>query len=141
MTATAPHPAHPSRAGAWSGCVSGSTRSAGSSPPGRAPAGFVCARSFRCTGEAMGEPIRVLVVDDQALVRQGFTVILEAEPDITVVGEAGDGAAAVDAALALRPDVVLMDVRMPGMDGIAATAEICARTSTRVLVLTTYDVD
>ncbi len=89
----------------------------------------------------MGEPIRVLVVDDQALVRQGFAVILGAEPDIDVVGEAGEGAAAVAAAVALRPDVVLMDVRMPGMDGITATSEICAQTAARVLMLTTYDLD
>jgi DNA-binding NarL/FixJ family response regulator len=89
----------------------------------------------------MAEPIRVLVVDDQALVRQGFAVILEAEPDLTVVGEAGDGAAAVAEAVAARPDVVLMDVRMPGVDGITATAEICARTPARVLMLTTYDLD
>ena len=89
----------------------------------------------------MGEPIRVLVVDDQALVRQGFAVILDAEPDITVVGDAADGAQAIDAAVALRPQVVLMDVRMPGMDGITATAAICARTPARVLMLTTYDVD
>jgi DNA-binding NarL/FixJ family response regulator len=89
----------------------------------------------------MGEPIRVLVVDDQALVREGFVEILDAEPDITVVGEAGDGAAAVAAAAALSPDVVLMDVRMPGVDGIAATTAICARTSARVLMLTTYDLD
>src|SRR5512133_2021328 len=82
----------------------------------------------RQTGAAMAEPIRVLVVDDQALVRNGFAVILDAEPDITVVGEAADGAEAIDAAVTLRPDVVLMDVRMPGMDGIAATAAICART-------------
>jgi DNA-binding NarL/FixJ family response regulator len=87
------------------------------------------------------DPVRVLVVDDQALVRQGFAVILEAEPDLTVVGEAGDGAAAVAEAVAMRPDVVLMDVRMPGVDGIAATAEICARTPARVLMLTTYDLD
>jgi DNA-binding NarL/FixJ family response regulator len=89
----------------------------------------------------MGEPIQVLVVDDQALVRDGFVEILDAEPDITVVGEAGDGAAAVAAAEALSPDVVLMDVRMPGVDGIAATTAICARTSARVLMLTTYDLD
>jgi DNA-binding NarL/FixJ family response regulator len=89
----------------------------------------------------MGEPIRVLVVDDQALVRQGLTVILDAEPDLTVVGEAGDGAAAVEAAAVLHPDVVLMDVRMPGVDGIAATTEICSRTASRVLMLTTYDLD
>jgi DNA-binding NarL/FixJ family response regulator len=89
----------------------------------------------------MDEPIRVLVVDDQALVRQGFAVILDAEPDIIVVGEAADGVQAIDAAATLRPEVVLMDVRMPGMDGITATAAICARTSARVLMLTTYDVD
>jgi DNA-binding NarL/FixJ family response regulator len=87
------------------------------------------------------DPVRVLVVDDQALVRNGFVVILDAEPDIIVVGEAADGARAIDAAMALRPDVVLMDVRMPGMDGIVATAAICARTSARVLILTTYDLD
>jgi DNA-binding NarL/FixJ family response regulator len=85
--------------------------------------------------------VRVLVVDDQPLVRTGFTVILDAEADITVVGEAGDGERAVTAAITLAPDVVLMDVRMPGMDGIAATAAICARTSARVLMLTTYDLD
>jgi DNA-binding NarL/FixJ family response regulator len=91
----------------------------------------------------MGEasPVRVLVVDDQPLVRSGLAVILDAELDLTVVGEAGDGQQAVAAALALRPDVVLMDVRMPGMDGIAATATICAQTIARVLVLTTYDRD
>ncbi|HEV8569272.1 MAG TPA: response regulator transcription factor [Actinoplanes sp.] len=89
----------------------------------------------------MAEPIRVLVVDDQALVRHGFGVILRAEPDITVVGEAADGAEAIDAAVALQPGVVLMDVRMPGMDGITATAAICADTSARVLILTTYDLD
>ena len=86
-------------------------------------------------------PVRVLVVDDQELVRTGFAVILDAAPDIVVVGEAGDGAEAVAAAVALRPDVVLMDVRMPGTDGIVATAAICAQTSARVLMLTTFDLD
>jgi DNA-binding NarL/FixJ family response regulator len=85
--------------------------------------------------------IRVLVVDDQALVRSGFTMILDAQPDITVVGEAADGAQAIDAAVTLDPDVVLMDVRMPGVDGIEATAAICAQTRARVLVLTTFDID
>ena len=89
----------------------------------------------------MAEPIRVLVVDDQPLVRAGFTVILDAEPDITVIGEAGDGEHAVHATVALGPDVVVMDVRMPGMDGVAATAAICAKTTARVLMLTTYDLD
>ncbi|MEV0354116.1 response regulator transcription factor [Nonomuraea sp. NPDC050680] len=85
--------------------------------------------------------IRVLVADDQDLFRAGFTMILDAQADITVVGEAGDGAEAVRAATALRPDVVLMDVRMPGMGGIEATERICATTSAKVLVLTMFDLD
>ncbi|TDO42285.1 response regulator [Paractinoplanes brasiliensis] len=89
----------------------------------------------------MTEQIRVLIVDDQDLVREGLTLILSGPPDIAVVGTAADGDEAVAAALELRPDVVLMDVRMPGMDGVAATASICARTSARVLMLTTYDLD
>ena len=90
----------------------------------------------------MSDPkVRVLIVDDQALVRGGFSMILEAQPDIEVVGEAADGAEAVRATVQLAPDVVLMDVRMPVMDGIAATAAICAQTPARVLVLTTFDLD
>jgi DNA-binding NarL/FixJ family response regulator len=86
--------------------------------------------------------IRVLIADDQSLVRMGFRMILEAETDITVVGEAGDGAAAVSMTTALRPDVVLMDVRMPGVDGIDATAAITAAGGpAKVLILTTYDLD
>ncbi len=88
-----------------------------------------------------GNPIRVLVVDDQDLVRAGFALILAAEPDIDVVGEAADGAQAVQLALEQSPDVVLMDIRMDRMDGIEATREICARTAAKVLVLTTFDVD
>ncbi len=86
--------------------------------------------------------IRVLIADDQSLVRTGFTMILDATPDIVVVGEAGDGDAARTMARALRPDVVLMDVRMPGTDGIAATGQITAeRPGTRILILTTFDLD
>ncbi|SNS60447.1 two component transcriptional regulator, LuxR family [Geodermatophilus pulveris] len=86
--------------------------------------------------------VRVLLADDQALVRAGFRMILEAQDDVEVVGEAGDGEQAVALAARERPDVVLMDVRMPRMDGIAATrAVVAARPETRVLVLTTFDLD
>jgi DNA-binding NarL/FixJ family response regulator len=86
--------------------------------------------------------IRVLLVDDQALLRMGFRMVLDAEPDLEVVGEAADGAAAITMVQAVRPDVVLMDVRMPGIDGIAATAEIVAGANeARVLILTTFDLD
>jgi DNA-binding NarL/FixJ family response regulator len=86
--------------------------------------------------------IRVLLVDDQSLLRMGFRLILEAEPDIEVVGEAGDGASGVSMASALHPDVVLMDVRMPGMDGLRATASIIAADPAgKVLILTTFDLD
>lgn len=90
----------------------------------------------------MAERIRVLLVDDQPLIRVGFRLVIDAEPDLDVVGEAGDGAEAIAQAAALEPDVIVMDVRMPGIDGIAATAQIVrARPATRVLVLTTFDLD
>jgi len=85
--------------------------------------------------------IRVLLADDQPLVRTGFRMILEVEDDIKVVGEAGDGADAVRQATALRPDVVVMDIRMPVQDGIAATALITAAGTARVLILTTFHLD
>jgi DNA-binding NarL/FixJ family response regulator len=86
--------------------------------------------------------IRVLLVDDQSMLRLGFRLILDAEEGIEVVGEAGDGATAVSMTAALRPDVVLMDVRMPRLDGIEATAAIvAARPDSRVLILTTFDLD
>jgi len=87
-------------------------------------------------------PTRVLVVDDQDLVRTGLVMLIQVQPDITVVGEAADGATAIARARELQPDVVLMDVRMPGLDGIAATREIVReRPETRVVILTTFDVD
>ena len=89
-------------------------------------------------------PIKVLLADDEGLVRSGFKVLLDLEDDITVVGEATNGAEAVERARATRPDVVLMDIRMPKLDGIQATIQI-AKTSglqqVRVLILTTYDTD
>jgi DNA-binding NarL/FixJ family response regulator len=89
-------------------------------------------------------PIRVLVADDQPVVRAGFQTILEAQPDIVVVGEAGDGREAVEQAHRLQPDVVLMDVRMPNVDGLQATRQLagpCVPRPVRVLVLTTFDLD
>ena len=83
--------------------------------------------------------IRVALADDQALVRTGFRLILQAEDDIEVVGEAEDGRAAIDLVNSTRPDVILMDVRMPVLDGIEATRRVAAET--RVLVLTTFDLD
>jgi DNA-binding NarL/FixJ family response regulator len=86
--------------------------------------------------------IRVLIADDQSLVRAGLRSLLDGEPDLEVVGEASDGRQAVDAAAALNPDVVLMDIRMPVLDGIAAARELADRGSrARVLMLTTYDLD
>ncbi len=95
--------------------------------------------------------IRVLVADDQSLVRTGLRTILQAEPDIEVVGDAADGSEAVRLADELSPDVVLLDIRMPGMDGVAATRQILAddggtstaddRTAPRVIILTTFDLD
>ena len=88
------------------------------------------------------KPVRVLLVDDQPLLRTGFRMVLGGEPDLDVVGEAGDGTEAIDLARRLLPDVVLMDIRMPRMDGVAATrAIVTARLPVRVLILTTFDLD
>ncbi|MFQ4149582.1 response regulator transcription factor [Arthrobacter sp. LAPM80] len=87
-------------------------------------------------------PIRVLLVDDQTLVRMGFRMVLDAQDGVEVVGEAGDGRTGIEMCRTLAPDVVLMDVRMPGMDGIAATALIADECpQSRVIVLTTFDLD
>src|SRR5215210_8531933 len=87
--------------------------------------------------------ISVVVADDQELVRTGFRAILSSEPDIEVVGEAGDGREAIEAAKQLKPDVVLMDIRMPVLDGLAATRRIVTGPDSRprVLILTTFDLD
>ena len=86
--------------------------------------------------------LRVLIVDDQLLVRSGFRMILEAETDLEVVGEAGDGVRAIEEARRLRPDVILMDVRMPELDGIEATRRLLADGGdTKVVMLTTFDMD
>lgn len=86
--------------------------------------------------------ITVLLVEDQVLVRAGFRMVVDSQLDMRVIGEAGDGGAAVDAAARLTPDVVVMDIRMPGVDGVEATRRIMAAPDPpRVLVLTTYDLD
>ena len=90
----------------------------------------------------MSQAISVLIADDQDLVREGLRMLLEAEPDITVTGEAGNGSTAIAAARRLDPDVVLMDVRMPEIDGIEATAHLVrAGSRARILMLTTFDLD
>lgn len=92
-------------------------------------------------GAAPG-PVTVVLADDQALMRMGFRMVLDAEEGIEVVGEASDGASALAQARALQPDVILMDVRMPGMNGIEATAAITAQCpGTKILILTTFDLD
>ncbi|MDO4901155.1 response regulator transcription factor [Actinomyces sp.] len=88
------------------------------------------------------QPITVVLADDQALMRMGFRMVLDPAEDIEIVGEASDGATAVAQARALKPDVILMDVRMPGMNGIEATARITQQCpQTRILILTTFDLD
>ena len=88
------------------------------------------------------DPIRIMLVDDQALLRVGFRMVLEAEDDFSVVAEAGTGAQAIALAASVRPQVILMDVRMPGLDGIEATRQIMAtHPDTRIIILTTFDLD
>ncbi len=91
---------------------------------------------------AAGKPVRILLADDQPLLRTGFRMVLGSEPGLDIVGEASDGVEAVDLSRRLLPDVVLMDIRMPRMDGVAATRAIVdARLPVRVLILTTFDLD
>ena len=85
--------------------------------------------------------VSVLLVDDQELMRMGFRMVLDAQDDLDVVGEAGNGAEAVELTESLRPDVVLMDIRMPVLDGVEATRRIAAKRSAKVLVMTTFDLD
>ncbi|MGW6915719.1 response regulator [Kitasatospora sp. NPDC054939] len=94
-------------------------------------------------GAGAGEAIRVVVADDERLVRMGLRVVIDAEPDLTVVGEAADGAEVVPLVRELRPDVVLMDVRMPGIDGIRATEQLIGGMAEppRILVVTTFEHD
>jgi DNA-binding NarL/FixJ family response regulator len=91
--------------------------------------------------DASTPEISVLIVDDERLIRAGFRAILESEPDLTVIGEAADGLDAIDLARKRAPDVVLLDIRMPGMDGLTAARRIIAETDSRVLILTTFDVN
>lgn len=93
------------------------------------------------TGPAAGPVIRVVVADDEELIREGLSAIVDSDPGLEVVGTAADGEAAVAVVRRTSPEVVLMDVRMPGMDGIEATRQVVAAGSTRVLVLTTVELD
>ncbi|MGX1240651.1 DNA-binding NarL/FixJ family response regulator [Streptomyces pseudovenezuelae] len=114
---------------------------AGRSRPGGGLPGRRTAARRRGPGSGPRVSIRVVVADDQELVRSGFTMILEAQQDIEVVAEAGDGAAAVEAVRGHSPDVLLLDIRMPVMDGLEAARRVCAQSSCKVVMLTTFDLD
>jgi DNA-binding NarL/FixJ family response regulator len=115
---------------------------AGAGPGGRKAFAPVSDREPEAAG-GEDRPIKVLVVDDQELVRGGFAMVIDSQADMAVVGQAGDGHSALRASLAARPDIVMMDVRMPGMDGIAATEQIVGmvKPPPKVIILTTFDLD
>ena len=129
----------------WPGCASGPRYSAVTWPPGRGPAaGSPCAPGCRSAAACRRRAvvISVLIADDQDLVREGLRMLLEAEPDLTVAGEAADGSQALAQARLLDPDVILMDVRMPRMNGIEATTRLVqAGSRARILMLTTFNLD
>jgi DNA-binding NarL/FixJ family response regulator len=118
-------------------------RTLDSETPFEGDEGRLAEAARRASGHEVGDGVRVVIADDQALVRAGFRMILEAEEDIEVVGEAGDGGEAVDEVRRLGPHVVLMDVRMPELDGIEATRRLLAdpAAETKVVMLTTFDMD
>jgi DNA-binding NarL/FixJ family response regulator len=93
------------------------------------------------SGDAPSSPIRLLLVDDEMLVRSGLRLILESEPDLRVVGEAGDGVEAIAEAKRLQPDVILMDIRMPRVDGVEACRRLVEDSGAKVVILTTFDLD
>jgi DNA-binding NarL/FixJ family response regulator len=111
------------------------------SDPGAIFGGGIRPRYYAQRMEPAPEPVSVLIADDQRLVRTGFRVILASEPGIEVVGEAANGVEAVDLARSRQPDVVLMDIRMPLLDGFEATRAVLASARSRVLILTTFDSD
>src|ERR1700720_3170716 len=139
-TAPGCRPMSPAAGTVWPASASGSACTGASST--RPPAAAAASPSVCCCRYDGALMTTLLIADDQALVRVGLRKILESEPQTTVVGEASDGQDAVAAARRLRPDVVLMDIRMPVLDGIEATRRIVrAQPSTRVLILTTFGLD
>src|SRR6478609_3048765 len=128
----------PQREG-WSGRESSSRRITG--PPLTPYAERQMIIEEAAVDQAGAAPIRLLIADDQRLVRTGFRVIIGTAGGIDVVGEAADGIEAIERAVALQPDVVLMDIRMPRMDGLQATRTVLSKTAARVLILTTFDSD